>query len=234
LKHPRVLAKCTTAPSWSWITAAGNSNISFEWDLELPKRPSPYLVFPAMRLRSDTDVEVVDATVTSCQEIHRGAVRGILQLWGIIIKIKILPPSGPSEALCSPMQRILPKVNEGKQSVQPTASEHYPVSNMDNLKLPEIFCVADFRVSEPLECYCLVIADWRFEDSFKGYFGGSVFKSPPELRCFLVLRRARPRRRHHHPLDYGVFERIGMGAGAISTVDQFFGRSHEKKFITIV
>jgi hypothetical protein len=75
VKQPRVLAKCATAPSWSWITAAGDSNfISFEWDLGLPHRRSPLLFFPAMRLRSDTDAEVVDATVTSCPEIHRGAV----------------------------------------------------------------------------------------------------------------------------------------------------------------
>jgi hypothetical protein len=225
MKYPKKIPKCATAPSWSWIPAAGNNCISFEWDLELPLRESPLLVFPAMRLRSDTDAEVVDTTVTSCPEIHRGAVKGTLQLWGIIIKIKILPPSGP---FCPTMQRMLPKVNEGKQPFQ------CPVSDAENVKLPEIFCVPDFGISEQLECYCLVIADWRFEDSFKGYFGNPRSARSPELRCFLVLRRARPRRKRHHPLDYGLFERIGMGAGDISAVDQFFGPSHEKKFITIV
>jgi hypothetical protein len=107
------------------------------------------------------------------------------------------------------------------------------MNTIDNLKSSEIYCIVDFGFSEPLECYCLVIADWRFEDSLKGYFGPQC-NSSPELRCFLVLRRARPQRKHHHPLDYGVFERIGMGAGDISTVDHFFGPSHEKKFITIV
>jgi hypothetical protein len=131
---------------------------------------------------------------------------------------------------------MLPRVNEGKQPLQTAASEHSPVSNMDDLKLPKIFCVLDFHFhfSVPIECYCLMIADWRFEDSFKGYFGKFRGDSSPQLRCFLILRRAQLRRKHHHPLDYGVFERIGMGAGDISTVDRFFGPSHEKKFITIV
>jgi hypothetical protein len=47
------------------------------------------------------------------------------------------------------------------------------MNTTDNLKSSELYCIVDFAFSEPLECYCLVIADWRFEDSLKGYFGRS-------------------------------------------------------------
>jgi hypothetical protein len=108
--------KCATAPSWSWIPTSSNNNVRFEWDEDFPDSSSP--VFLATRLQSDTDAELVDATVTPCPQIHRGAVHGTLQLWGIIIKAKLF--RSPSGNVRSTVQRMHPEVSDKRQPLHPT------------------------------------------------------------------------------------------------------------------
>lgn len=67
--------KCATAPSWSWVSNMGHNIISFEWEVNLSMSDT---VHPVERLHSDMDVELVDAMVTPCPEVHRGAVKGVL------------------------------------------------------------------------------------------------------------------------------------------------------------
>jgi hypothetical protein len=214
-----------TAPSWSWICSY--AKFTFEWCTD---STSLFPIHPVDRLISATDVEIVDVAIKPCPHIHRGAISGKLELWGVITKILAVP--SPDREIWTVKQPIYPRI---KNSRKTTSCDPHLSPSHDKLECPELTCVMDFDLLQPLECYCLIIADWRFEESDKEGFSTSFHDSPPELRSFLILRRKRPLRKHHHLLDYGVFERIGMGAGNIHDVERFFGSSSlTKRFFTIV
>lgn len=94
----------------------------------------------------------------------------------------------------------------------------------------ELPCVVDFEFEAPIDCYCAIIADWTFEDSWKEIFRRKI--EPLDLRCYLVLQRTRSVQ-HRNPFDLGEFKRIGTGAASIASVENFFS-SERNYFFTLL
>jgi hypothetical protein len=106
-------------------------------------------------------------------------------------------------------------------------------STIRRYKKGELLCYLDYPSSALFHCYCLVIGTWQFAEAWISSPTASWAQT--EVRqCFLVLRRAQPRRKHSHPYDLGVFERIGMGGNSPEKIAVFISGSEEKRFLTIV
>ncbi|KAG4441544.1 hypothetical protein IFR05_003001 [Cadophora sp. M221] len=251
------------APSWSWVgVASRHHTVQFEWDFELK---SYRRVYAAERLTAETDLEIVDVSITPCPRIHRGALRGRLELWGVVVKVLVSPQVGSRYSIVTRRYRdqtIKPRrvstiyrrhshayiptplpstTKTSSSSTTPDDTSPFPpVAHLD--------CVLDTptSASDQISAYCLIVADFQFEDSFKGFFQRES-RISSELRCYLLLRRVEgieQKRRGsghgygcRHPSDLGVFERIGMGAGERGIVEGFFGegrRGREKRFLCVV
>jgi hypothetical protein len=189
-------------PSWSWVNYG--AEVAFEWESSL-KFPSS--IHPVARIASTTDADFIDAYTRACRNKHRGAKKGSIQLWGVVKRVRWL-----SRMVDKHRKRdVLRRRQKGSE-----------------VELP---CVMDFEFEAPKDCYCAIIADWTFEDSWKDFFRRK--SKPLNLRCYLVLQRIPNFQRHRNPFDLGKFKRIGVGAASIADVEQFFG-SERKYFLTLV
>jgi hypothetical protein len=152
-------------------------------------------------------------------------VKGCIQLWGVVKRVRCL-----SRTLQNEVRKL------DKNDVQVLVTGSYKANVLQrrlkdtSIELP---CAVDFDFEAPIDCYCVIIADWTFEDSWKEFSKTKEPVQPVDLRCFLVLQRIRKLRRHRNALDLGEFKRIGVGAASVSSVEQFFG-SQRKYFLTLV
>jgi hypothetical protein len=94
----------------------------------------------------------------------------------------------------------------------------------------ELLCHLDYPSSALFHCYCPVISTWQFVEARTP----SLPLKKEVRQCFLLLRRAQPRRKHSHPQDVGIFERIGMGGDCSQKFIAFISGSKKKRFLTIV
>jgi hypothetical protein len=229
---PRGVIASAISPSWTWISAAtqnSGSRVGFEWTNSLVIRPAAR---PVERLHSTTDFDLIDAWITPCPKIHRGAVKGVLQVWGLLRNVSVVTRKTESESYHVVRPAGMRTGNLRKRGSRNKVFSKSRVA-VCTPESAEIACRPDADFTEDFYCYLLVVADWRFEDSFKGFFNRS--ESPSEdLRCFLLLRRVKARRACRNPLDAGKFERIGMGAGDLSAVDRLCGYSRKKMFVSII
>jgi hypothetical protein len=190
------------SPSWSWVNCG--APVAFEWESSL-KFPS--CIHPVARIISNTDADFIDAYTRACRGMYRGAKKGSIQLWGVVKRVRWLSRMVDKHHKRDVLRRRL-KTSE--------------------VELP---CVMDFEFEAPKDCYCAIIADWTFDDSWKDFFRRE--SKPLNLRCYLVLQRTRNFQRHRNPFDLGKFKRIGVGAASIADVEQFFS-SERKHFLTLV
>lgn len=234
-----------TAPSWSWLNLTSTNAATFE----IPRYPGDDHLFmhPVERLPSCSDASFVDVKVKSHPKIHRGAIEGVIRLWGIIAHVEAFPfesPIAPSKYDGYRMQRFNIKkrisAHTGRRRSSPRQKEskltRYPSSKFGRIaEGPELPCVLDRYPPERLDYYCLVISDWRFEQSNKDVFGyDDSTANRPELRCYLILQRISAPSIRRHPLNLGVFKRVGMGAAKVEVVDRFFDSlNKERRFLTV-
>ncbi|KAI0377142.1 heterokaryon incompatibility protein-domain-containing protein [Hypomontagnella monticulosa] len=229
-------------PSWSWLARRKGYGVNFE--MELAPGEMITVAHPVMRLiNSRTDASFVSASVMHRPEIHRGDIRGKLQLWGIAMRVRIRAVYRDGLWKCSiqkwvpilpviwPSQRHRKGIRRLRQSA-PSKAKTGDITTLD--------CFMDNPVQAVLEggeWYCLIIADWRYEYSFKHLLrlADDEFKLPQNLRCYLLLQRVRPLRSGQHPSDLGIFKRIGIGMAGIDAVDAFFGAANEsRRFLKII
>lgn len=193
-------------PSWSWARVTSESHIVYDWEI----------MYPVERICAPSDAEIVDVKVKPCPALGRTAIQGQIRLWGNVIKVRVFPES-PSRAKTFVGTQWLEKLKPLRGFKSDAPAE-------------KLTCVLDYDFPEPLISYLLINSDWGFSSIGSHLEPGNR----PEMRCFLLLRRVRKRRKHQHPLDLGRFERIGMGAAWVPHVEQLFGNSKQKKFLTIV
>jgi hypothetical protein len=206
------------SPSWSWVNCG--APVEFEWDISLS---FPTRIHPVARILSDTDAEFIDAYTRACKNKHRGSESGSIQLWGVIKRVRWLTRTvhldgGHLVETGVPVPTTIPHTFDILKRRTQDSKEELP-------------CVMDYELKAPLCCYCAIIADWTFEDSWKEF---SRRKSESlDLRCYLVLQRIQKVQRHRNPSDLGYFKRIGVGAASIRSVKHFFGLER-KYFLTLV
>ncbi|KAH8751260.1 heterokaryon incompatibility protein-domain-containing protein [Hyaloscypha sp. PMI_1271] len=202
------------APSWSWVQ--NGAQVDFEWDLsfEFPSR-----IHAVTRLPSSTDTEIIGTRTWKCRNGHRGSVKGYIQMWCVVKRVRWVSRTVERDGKSHDDKDI--KVTKSLDVLQRTIGD-------TELELP---CLMDLDFQEPRDCYCAIIADWTFEDSWKEFFKRET--ESLDLRCYLVLERTRKAPRNGNPQDLGKLKRIGVGAANIPSVEQFFG-NRRKHFLTIV
>lgn len=206
-------------PSWSWLRYAGRGQLielSFEWFHHKVKGVQISMK-PVRRLHSSTDLDVLSADTHSKTSARRSIMRGAIDLEGIVRKVRVVHYGLSGLGTC--LVR---------------ACSMHDVSLENVLKVPpQVICRMDIEVKSCLDCYMLLVADWIFEDTHKGFFYQD--HSPEvELRCFVLLRRIKRPRRNANPLALGHFQRIGMGAGPVSSVQELCCDTVCRRFLTIV
>jgi hypothetical protein len=212
--------KPSISPSWSWIGCV--SQVSFQWDhtpateWDGDDAPPQMLFRPVNRLNSESESSIVDATVQLRPDLHQGATKGSIQMWAVV-----------KRAVSTRVYLKWGVYNKWSKLATLNKAQSHPRRHKSSNAT--LFSVLDVEQTVPMKCYCLIVADWRCE----AVKFGTHETTHKTLRYFLILRRARKQRKHHHPDDLGVFERIGIGAADISLVEQFFGSS-KRKFLTII
>jgi hypothetical protein len=235
------------APSWSWVSVKGATH--YGWGASgIIDAKAP----------SAAELAIVDAYIQTA--LLGGGCAGQIQAWGHIVRVRYEPNThrlaDPDEGLVVRAKRLnpraprLPRPPPSPPVEHPPEEHHHPsYIGWDELDAYRawsggLYAGLDFDGGRARDAYCLRVGDFDVRTGADDDDGGPGRSDRTSF--YLILRRTaeplgRGRRRSSssrrgglpHPLDLGVFERIGIGAAAPETVARFFGRAG-KRFLTLV
>ena len=208
--HTLVSAPATSAsaPSWSWV--AVNLPVVFAWSINWE---AASLYYPVTGVAGPADAKIVQVVANHSLSSRTRRPKGSLQMWANIAVAS-------STATKTPSRR--PVLNAG-----------FCIRQKLRIAGPcPVRCALDSTGDVINSIYCARIATWEHDLGNKAFHGlHSVRK--PVFAYYILLQRIAPVRSLLHPLDKGMFRRIGIGADEVAIVDSFF-KSSGRYFITIV
>lgn len=200
------------APSWSWVSV--QAPVAFAWQIGWGYS----FHYPIRRLPTSFDADVVD--VTNHQGLLRSQpyrLKGYVQMW-----VNMAVASYMTIQASDPPRKTCPWQNPG-----------YCVSrkrkDVDSCK---VRCALDCACHTVEKVYCAKISTWEHDLGAKE-FRGLLSYHKPIFTYFLVLQRVHAKPTLLHPLDRGMFRRIGIGADEATVVEPLF-KSSTRCFLTLM
>ena len=200
-----------SAPSWSWL--AVTLRVTFAWI----NGWGHSLYYPVLRVATVSDAEIIDVVQYHYQIARSSRPKGSIRMWSDIVA-------------ASYMAVQIPEVRSRCQLENPG---YCILRKQANNSTPRVRCALDFScdVMEN-DVICARIASWE-HDLGARESQGLYSTHRPIFTYYLVLQRIHFPRALRHPLDKGLFRRIGIGADEYTTVDEFF-KSSSKYFLAVV
>lgn len=198
-----------SAPSWSWV--AINAPVTYAWTIGWGL--SPY--YPISKVTTISDAEIIDIVPKQCQTAQSYRPNRNIQMWSNVVSVSYTALEKSEVRLGCRFE------NPGYCNLRKQAKR----------SPNRVRCALEFSCDRLDDIICARIASWEHDLGDKDFRGLQSFHRPTFTYC-LVLQRVRRPRKLFHPLDRGLYRRVGLGADEAATVDEFF-RSSSRCFLTI-